>query len=120
MNTLKSLILGDYSSEDNYNQYFDQLNQNVDAYKSLETLSIETDNINEIPRNVSKFKNLIELRISGSRFWNLTMERIPKSVKVLYLIHHSNLQANCLKGMDRLINLVELHLDFYPFGFSNL
>ena len=63
---------------------------------------------------------MTDLTVSGSRFWHLTMEQVPPTVEKLYLTEHSNLQPNCIKGMDNLINLTDVHLDFEPFAFHGL
>lgn len=127
-NSFISFITGDrkflcllYPSINNdYNSYFDKLDSEEGTYNKLEKLRIETDFINAIPENVSKFINLKTLIIEGSRFYDLKMIQVPISVEVLYLVEHTNLQRECIEGMDRLINLTSLYLDFKPFGFLNI
>jgi hypothetical protein len=97
----------DGCSLDDYNELFDELN----SYDTLETLKITTDFINSIPSNVLKFKNLKTLIADGSRFWDLTMEQVPTCVEVLDLTRQSNLSPECLRGMERLVNLKELRID---------
>lgn len=106
--------------EQSYNKYFDELDLEEQTYTKVIKLSIETDFINRIPDNVMRFQNLTHLKITGSRFWDLSMDQIPETVRVLYLTEHSNLQPECLKGMDKLINLEEFCVDWHPFGFDNI
>jgi hypothetical protein len=112
--------ISDGSSEESYNIYFDQLDNEQQIYTKVEKLELETDFINEIPKNVSKFIKLKELHVKGSRFWNLEMSQISTSVEVLYLTDHSNLSRGCVNGMDKLTNLSSVYLDFYPFNFLNI
>jgi len=81
---------------DDYDGYFDKLNDEVQIYDITETLIINSDSINEIPNNVLKFNNLKKLNVSGSRFWNLQLTQVPKSVETLIFIDHSNLPLYCL------------------------
>jgi hypothetical protein len=111
---MKSLRLDYYSAEgfdgckeESYNNYFDELNE----YDTLEELYIHTDFIHNLPSNVLKFTKLKKLEIAGSRFWNLTMERVPVSVEKLIMTEHSNLSPRCIIGMNRLVNLKELWVD---------
>lgn len=101
-------------------QFFDWLDQSDHTYDTVKRLTIETDFIHSLPAGVSKFQNLAKLVVSGSRFWDLTCEVVPTSVTHLDLTDHSNLQPKCIKGMDRLVNLCELKLDWTPFGFNGL
>lgn len=96
----------DGSSLKSYNKLFDRLNK----YDSLKYLKIITDFIMDIPKNVSKFKNLKTLEIEGTRFCCLTMRNVPVSVEKLILTQQANLQPNCIKGMERLVNLKELEI----------
>jgi len=103
-----------------YNNFFDWLDQSDHTYDTVKRLTIETDFIYSLPAGVSKFQNLAKLVVSGSRFWDFTCELVPTSVTHLDLTDHSNLQPKCIKGMDRLVNLCELKLDWTPFGFNGL
>lgn len=108
----KGLYLNYFSLDSNcvrkdHNQLFDHLS----LYDTLEILIINSDFFYELPENVAKFNNLKFLGVHGSRFWDLDMTRIPPSIKTLDLTEHSNLSANCFKGMDRLIHLKELLID---------
>lgn len=95
------------SSEEEYNKLFDELN----LYDTLEEFYLVTNFIYSIPSHVLKFTKLKTLTIEGTRFWGLTMEQIPASVEVLDLTRQSNLTVNCIKGMERLVNLKKLYLD---------
>ena len=98
-----------------YNNFFDKLDNEINSYTNVKSLYIETDFISYLPENVMKFKNLISLRVSGSRFWDLNMEQVPTTVKYLSFIEHSNLANDCVKGMERLVNLEILIIDEEPF-----
>jgi Leucine-rich repeat (LRR) protein len=105
---------------DQYDDFFDELDREINTYDVLETLVLQTDFINEIPRNVIKFKNLKKINVQGSRFWNLRLTQVPECVETLILTEQTNLQEECINGMDRLVNLTEIMLDMNPFRFSNI
>ncbi len=67
---LSYLPLENSCREELYDDFFEELNKNQNIYKTVERLYFETDFINRIPETVQKFQNLIELNVSGSRFWN--------------------------------------------------
>jgi len=110
------------SDESGYDDLFDQLDLEEKIYDKLETLILETDHIHKIPDHVLQFKNLKKINIMGSRFWDLDLTQVPGSVEVLILIDHTNLPLFCLNGMEKLINLTDVHLDKKPFDnvFSNV
>ena len=116
----KMLCLSDHtlSHEQEYDEYFDKLDQEEHIYDLVLTLIIETDHIHRIPDNVKKFKNLKNLIVQGSRFWDLDMIPVPESVCTLKLIEHTNLQECCILGMEKLLCLTELYLDMKAFAFS--
>jgi hypothetical protein len=73
-------------------------------------LIIENDSIHKLPSEISRFTNLEILEIGGSRWYYLTCEHIPVSVRHLYLNKQSNLNEYFYKGIDRLVNLKTLRI----------
>lgn len=116
----KYLHLSYLPLNESYNNFFDQLNQSINTYKTVERLYFETDFINSLPEKIIEFHNLTELNVSGSRFWNLNLLNVPPTLKVLYLTEHSNFNSDCLLGMDKLINLKEIHLNAEAFFLDQL
>ena len=116
----KLLHLSYLDSKIEYDDFFDQLDLEEHTYDKVEKMVFETDFYYEIPTNVSKFKNLKKLTVMGSRFWNLALTQVPDCVETLVLTDHTNLQAHCIDGMEKLINLVEIQLDMKPFFFSDI
>lgn len=70
---------------DMYNDIFDILN----IYDNCTFIEINTDHIWNLPSNLTKFIFLKTLIIEGSRFWDVTEDQIPSSIKILdyYNIH---------------------------------
>jgi hypothetical protein len=97
-----------------------QLHKKCHVYSMVTHLAIETDSIHELPKEVSKFRNLIFLNVQGSRFWDLKMTQVPVSVRFLYFISLSNLTCSCLEGMEKLIQLEELHIDVGPWQLDKI
>jgi hypothetical protein len=118
----KKFLCLNYASigEESYNRYFNRLDFEERTYSKVIKLELLTDFINELPSNILLFQNLKEINIKGSRFWNLDMTQIPNTVEILYLTEHSNLSAECINGMDELINLSAIYLDFDTFKFFNI
>lgn len=112
--------IGDNCNEEAYNKYFDQLDSEVGIYDKTEKLFLETDHIYKIPSNILKFRNLKEIDIRGSRFWDLNCSQIPISIEIIHLIEHSCLGCDCINGMDKLINITTLDLDCNPFNISRI
>lgn len=98
-----------------YNDFLDDMHDHYAIYDTVEDLYLKTDSINSMPINIKKFKKLINLEVSGSRFWDLNVEHVPMTVKKIVLTDHSNLQPECISGIDKLINLECLGLDIDPF-----
>src|SRR5581483_12248589 len=102
--TYLNLAYPDFSNNcelQGYNDYLDKLDSEVSTYSKVNRLVINTDYINSLPKNVCKFKNLIDLTVSGSRFWDLTMEKVPHTVEKLNFTNHSSLSLDSLKGMEK-------------------
>jgi hypothetical protein len=98
-----------------YNEYLDTLN----VYTECEELFLETDSLNELPSNLSKFEKLSRVNISGGRFWSLKVDVLPQSVTYLDLSDHSNLNSNFYQDIDKhLPNLKKLLLPAETFGFE--
>ena len=104
-----------YPPIQDYDAYFDQLDTEISSYKSIKNLIMITDYIYEIPPTVKKFQNLEYLNLIGSRWWDLNMTQVPKNVSYLRLTNQTNLQPECLEGMENLTNLKQLYLDMAPF-----
>ena len=104
------------SNEDDYNAFLDDLNNSYQIYDITEELFLETDFICSLPSGIKKFKKLEKIEVSGSRFWHLTMEQMPNTVRTVILTDHSNLQSKCIIGMDKFISLEHLFLDYGPFN----
>ncbi len=106
------LHLDYYSIENNqYNEFFEQMNDSYHIYSQVQTLYICTDFINELPEVILNFQVLKNIIVEGSRWWNLNMTQIPTSIEMVAFTGQSNLTANSLKGCERLINLKTLKLD---------
>lgn len=98
-----------------YNKFFDLLDEQTNLYDLLEVLYICDDNIFYMPETILKFKRLKCIIADGCRFWNLDMKHIPSCIKIIDYTRQSNLHASCIKGVERLLELEELHLDMAPF-----
>lgn len=110
---MKELRLS-YVITDNYDEYLDMLDDKYNIYTYVESFYLETDFIYELPKNVSKFGKLLKIQVCGSRWWDLDMTFIPKSIKHVTFTEQSNLSEKCLNGCETLINLETLELsDIY-------
>jgi hypothetical protein len=115
-----SSLVEDECNIRSYDKYLDELHVNFNIYNLTEKLFLNTDFISELPSNILKFNNLKEIEVQGSRFWDLECLQLPTSVTICRFIDHTNLIPTCIVGMDRLTNLVSLHLDDGPFDFIQL
>ena len=79
-----------------YDSFFDIL----DKYKIVEKIIVQDDGLSDLPHNFSKFENLKELVVMGSRFFKLTMENMPKNIEILDLTHQSNLYDRFTESME--------------------
>lgn len=99
---------GDYrTSVETYNSFFDNLNK----YSEVKQIFIETDSMNNLPCNISKFINLEKITVSGSRWWSLSMIYLPQSIKSVSFIEQTNLNERCLVGIEKLTNISYLEID---------
>ncbi len=101
---------------DQYNEFFEQMNDSYHIYSQVQTLYICTDFINKLPTNILQFKVLKKLTINGSRWWDLNMTQIPNTIEIVELINQSNLQPASIIGCEQLINLKILKLDADAFN----
>lgn len=109
-----------YYNDDNFDgcktSSYDELFDKLNLYDTLQILTIGTDFINILPPNVLKFKKLKSLTVIGSRWCDLNMTQIPPSVERIVLVDQTNLSYRCLIGMEKLVNLKELYLDYSAFN----
>ncbi len=117
---MKNLILKDSHSTKSYNDFFDRLNQSEKTYVTVESLYLETNYLRSIPEKIKEFQRLNELTITGSNFWDLNLINIPITVNILRLVKYTRLRSIDLLGLDRLINLQELHVDATAFYLEQL
>jgi hypothetical protein len=96
-----------------YNDLFDML----DIYNSCKKIYITTDYIYSLPSNLKKFKVLELLIIDGSRFWDITEDQIPSSIKILdfYNIYDDfwSQHGKLLNNLESLITLCDWEHDNY-------
>jgi hypothetical protein len=106
------------SSCEAYDLYFDELDKKENIYDNIKKLYLETDFINKLPESLIKFKNLIDITVVGSRFWDLTCKQIPATVEYVDFTKHSNLNYNVFKNSDHLVKLQHILIDESPFCFD--
>lgn len=94
-----------------YTEAHTRLFEALDVYDSLQTLIISTDFMNQLPEACLKFTCLEALVVKGTRWWDLNMQFVPKSVKKVEFIDQSNLMWSCVNHIERLTNLSQLFLD---------
>lgn len=105
----------DCQQEKAYDVFFDTLDKERKSYQSVCYMVLHADCVSSLPSNILKFEHLTHLFIEGSRWSNLTAERVPTSVRSLAFVNQSNLDPTCILGMERLLNLEELFLDIGNF-----
>lgn len=105
------------SSLISYNEYLDKLHVKFNIYELTEKIFLCTDFIHELPSNIKCFTNLNEIAVDGTRFWHLNCSQLPISITTIRLTKCPNLSSDCIIGMDRLTNLVALHLNDGMFDF---
>jgi hypothetical protein len=110
------MVQGTSTSE--YDLLFDHFDSEYHIYKTLQQLTIETDDIQSAPSALLKFQSLKRLTISGSRFWSLHMNETPKSLVELDLTSHSNLSSSVCLHADDHHALELLRLDYNAFFFQ--
>jgi len=92
-----------YENEEEMDQEF--VIQNV---KDIDTCS---DFIWYIPKWISSCLELEKIRVKGSRWFNLELSQLPKNVQWVEFVEQTNLNIDCLKGMECCEKLVHLFLD---------
>ncbi len=103
-----------------YNEYFDKLDLKDNIYNTTKKLTLDTNIITRLPDNIWKFKIVKEIDIRGTRFWNMDMTQIPKTVEILHLTELLNVSIKCFNGMNQMENLQILYLNFDIFVSASL
>jgi hypothetical protein len=103
-----------------YDEMFDELNEKFDIYNTVEQLYFETDFISELPSYIKKFTKLLDITVYGSRWFNLTLEQVPKSIEIVKFIEQTNLSNNVLNGCAELHYLKTLSIDGSTFNIDDI
>ena len=87
------------------------MNKIYNVYNECEKMYLETDFNHRFPKIFLNFKKLKELKISGSRLFDIDCYQIPESVEILD-IESRNMNEDVLNGIEKLVNLKKISVDF--------
>ena len=79
--------------------------------QNVKDIDICSDFIWYIPRWISSCLALEKIRVKGSRWFNIELSQLPKNVQSVEFVNQTNLNIECLKGMECCEKLVHLFLD---------
>lgn len=103
---------------------FNDLHDNYNIYNATH-LMIEASMYESLPTSINNFTKLVTLKVCGGRWFYLTCENMPTSIKLLILVDNVNLNNCFYNDIGRLSLLEELHLDLtflfhVDFGFPSV
>jgi hypothetical protein len=114
------LEIGDVSNEIHKPCIFEELDRTENIFKNVTHLYVDHNRFFELPLTAKRFEKLEFVDIRGCRCWDLAMSQVPQTVKTLKFIDQTNLSQECVNGMDGLVRLQHLYLDFDTFNLLSI
>ena len=95
---------------------FEELDRTENIFENVTHLYVDHSRLFELPLAAKRFQKLEFVDIRGCRCWDLAMSQVPQTVTTLKFIDQTNLSQECVNGMEGLVRLQHLYLDFDTFN----
>lgn len=95
-----NIIKLNYPPTDEIDDLLDELNM----YDTANGLYLNSNSIHSMPKNLLKFKGLEYFHFSGTRPWDITVDQLPTTLKVI-IMDVINLNNDFLDGIEQFDNL---------------
>jgi hypothetical protein len=101
-------------NEEGWNLSISEMNKIFNVYDKCDKMYLCTDFYYRFPKIFLNFKKLKHLTLDGTRWFYVDCEQLPNTLEYLD-IDSININPGFAKGMDRLINLHTICIDFSRF-----